>query len=38
LIFKKLNFINPDTDLHFEGKIAKVLYEEIKIPDAFKTV
>lgn len=38
LIFKKLKFINADTDLDYEGKIAKVLYEEMKIPDAFKAI
>jgi len=38
LIFKKFKFINTDTDLHFEEKITKVFYEEIKIPEAFRAI
>jgi len=29
LIFQKVKFINADTDLSFEGDIARVLYKEI---------
>jgi len=35
LIFKKLKFITAYTDLHFQVKIAKTFYAEIKISEAF---
>jgi len=38
VLFKCIKFINADTDLTFEGNIAKVLYKEMHIPDAFKAV
>jgi len=38
ILFKRIKFINADTDLTFEGNIAKVLYKEMRIPDAFKAV
>jgi len=38
LLFKCIKFINTDTDLTFEGNIAKVLYKEMHIPDNFKAV
>jgi len=38
LIFKRIKFINADLDLTFEGNIAKILYKQMQIPDAFKAV
>jgi len=38
LFFRKVKFINADMDLGFEGDIAKVLYKEIKIPEANKAI
>jgi len=34
ILFKPIKFINADTDLTFEGNIAKVLNKEMRIPDA----
>jgi len=38
IIFKRIKFIIADTDLTFEGNIAKILYREMRIPDNFKAV
>jgi len=38
ILFKCIKFINADTDLTFEGNIAKVLYKEMHIPENFKAV
>jgi len=38
ILFKHIKFINADTDLTFEGNIAKVLYKEMRIPENFKAV
>ena len=38
IIFSKVKFINADLDLSFEGDIAKVLYKEMKIPEAYKSI
>jgi len=38
ILFKHIKFINTDTDLTFEGNIAKILYKEMCIPDNFKAV
>jgi len=38
LIFRKVRFINADRDLTFEGGIARVLYKEMKIPEAYKAI
>jgi len=38
LIFKKMKFINTDTDLHFESSIARELYKEMKIPEPYKAI
>jgi len=38
IIYRKVKFINADTDLSFEGNIAKVLYKEMKIPDTYKAI
>jgi len=38
ILFKLIKFINADTDLTFEGNIAKVLYKEMHIPENFKAV
>jgi len=34
IIFKKVKLINADLNLSFEVDIAKVLYKEMKIPQA----
>jgi len=36
--FQKVKFINADMDLSSEGDIAKVLYKEMKIPEAYKVI
>ena len=38
LIYRKVKFINADTDLNSDGDIAKVLFKEMKIPDAYKII
>jgi len=38
IIFKKIKFINADTDLCFEGNIARVLYKEMKIPENYRAI
>jgi len=38
IIFRKVKFINADTDLSFEGGITRVLYKEMKIPEAYKAI
>jgi len=38
LNFRKVKFINADTDLSFEGGIARVLYKEMKISEAYKAI
>ena len=38
IIYRKVKFINADTDLSFEGNIAKVLYKEMTIPEAYKAI
>jgi len=38
IIFRKVKFINADLDLSFEGDIARVLYKEMKIPEAYKSI
>jgi hypothetical protein len=38
IIFRKVKFINADTDLSYEGNIAKVLYKEMRIPETYKII
>jgi len=38
IIYRKVKFINADTDLSFEGNIAKVLYKEMKIAETYKAI
>jgi len=38
LIFRKVNFINADKNLSFEGNNARVLYKEMGIPEAYKAI
>jgi len=38
LIYRKVKFINTDMDLNYEGVIAKVLYKEMKIPEAYQFI
>ena len=38
LIYRKVKFINADMDLNYEGGIAKVLYNEMKIPEAYQVI
>jgi len=38
IIYRKVKFINADTDLSFKENIAKVLYKEMKIPDTYKAI
>ncbi len=38
IVFKRIKFINADVDLTFEGNIAKILYKQMRIPEAFQTV
>ncbi len=38
IIYRKIKFISTDTDLSFEGNIAKVLYKEMKIPETYKAI
>jgi len=38
IIFIEVKFINADLDLSFEGDIARVLYKEMKIPEAYKSI
>jgi len=37
-IIFKIKFINADVDLTFEGNIAKILYKQMRIPEAFQAV
>jgi len=36
--FTGRSIVNADTDLSFEGGIAKVLYKEMKIPEAYQAI
>ena len=38
LIFRKVNFINADKNLSFEGNNARVLYKEMGIPEPYKAI
>jgi len=38
IIFRKVKFLDTDTDLNFEGNIARVLYREMKIPEAYRAI
>jgi len=38
IIFKRIEFINVDVDLTFEGNIAKILYKQMRVPEDFQAV
>jgi len=38
LIFRKVKFINADTNLSFEGNKARVHYKEMGISEAYKAI
>jgi len=38
LIFRKVKFINADTNLSFEGNTARILSKELGIPEAYTAI